>query len=76
MNQLTSDLSGVAVYLEDILVSGSTAEEHLNNLKQLLKRLDDNNLRCRFEKYAFAQESVTYLGHTLGRNGLSKGPNR
>ena len=43
-------------------------------LKQFLKRLDDKNLRCRFEKCAFAQESVTYLGHTLSRNGLSKGP--
>ena len=61
MNQLTSDLSGVAVYLNDISVSGSTAEEHLNNLKQLLKRLDDNNLRCRFEKCAFARENVLHI---------------
>ena len=74
MNQLTSDLPGVAVYLDDVLVSGINAEDHLNNLKRLLSRLDDNNLRCRLEKCAFAQESVTYLGHTLSRNGLSKGP--
>ena len=41
MNQLTSDLPGVAVYLDDILVSGSTAQEHLSNLKRLLQRLSD-----------------------------------
>ena len=41
MDQLTSDLPGVAVYLDDILVSGSTAQEHLNNLKRLLQRLSD-----------------------------------
>ena len=41
MNQLTSDLPGVAVYLDDILISGKTAEDYLNNLRRLLKRLND-----------------------------------
>ena len=49
MNQLTSDLPGVAVYLDDILVSGANAEDHLKNLRNLLKRLDEHNLRCRLE---------------------------
>ena len=29
MNQLTSDLTGVAVYLDDILISGTTAEDNI-----------------------------------------------
>ena len=29
MDSLTSDLPGVAVYLDDILVSGASADEHL-----------------------------------------------
>ena len=33
MDKLTGDLEGVAVYLDDILVSGATATKHLNNLK-------------------------------------------
>ena len=32
MEQLTQDLPGVAVYFDDILVSGATAEKHLSNL--------------------------------------------
>ncbi len=36
MEQLTRDLSGVAVYLDDLLVSGSNAEEHLQNLQTSL----------------------------------------
>ena len=32
MAQLTSDLKGVAVYLDEILVSGKNAEDHLENL--------------------------------------------
>ena len=39
MTQLTRDLKGVAVYLDDILVSGATATEHVQNLRALLQRL-------------------------------------
>ena len=74
MDQLTSDLPGVAVYLDDILVSGSTAQEHLNNLKRLLQRLSDKGLRCRLEKCLFAQPYVEYLGHLLSSQGVAKSP--
>ena len=70
MNQLTSDLPGVAVYLDDILISGKTAEDHLNNLHRLLKRLNDRGLRCRIQKCVFAQDSVTYLGQIISRDGI------
>lgn len=74
MDQLTGDLPGVAVYLDDILVSGSSAEDHLNNLRRLLQRLQEKGLRCRLEKCAFAESSVEYLGHTLSTHGIAKGP--
>ena len=35
MDQLTSDLQGVAVYLDDLLVSGTNAKEYLQNLDTL-----------------------------------------
>ena len=41
MDQLTRDLSGVAVYLDDLLVSGANAQEHLQNLQALLQHLQD-----------------------------------
>ena len=74
MDQLTSDLTGVAVYLDDILVSGANSQEHLQNLRALLKRLDEKGLRCNLDKCTFAQPVVEYLGHTLSRNGIAKGP--
>ena len=36
MDQLTRDLTGVAVYLDDILVSGSSPQDHIRNLRSLL----------------------------------------
>ena len=73
MEQLTSDLKGVAVYLDDILVSGKDAQEHLQNLRVLLRRLDEKGLRCRREKCVFAQPVVEYLGHLLSKDGVAKG---
>ena len=74
MDQLTKDLPGVAVYLDDVLVSGKDASEHLHNLRQLLQRLDDKGLRCRLEKCQFAEPVVEYLGHQLSSEGIAKGP--
>nr|KAG5692412.1 hypothetical protein BaRGS_032465 [Batillaria attramentaria] len=73
MENLTSDLLGVAVFQDDILTSGKDAKDHLSNLERLLTRLNDKGLRCRREKCLFAQPSVEYLGHTLSAEGISKG---
>ena len=73
MEQLTRDLRGVAVYFDDILVSGDSAEDHLKNLRALFKRLEEKGLRCKQEKCVFAQASIEYLGHILSKNGIAKG---
>ena len=73
MENLTSDLPGVAVFQDDMLVSGKDAKEHLSNLRGLLQRLNERGLRCRREKCKFAQPSIQYLGHTLSSKGISKG---
>ena len=73
MEKITRDLAGVAVYLDDILVSGCNAVDHLDNLRALLQRLQDKGLQCKLEKCTFAQPSIEYLGHTLSCKGVSKG---
>ena len=45
MDQLTSDIRGVAVYLDNLLVSSANAEEHLQNLRSLLQCLQDKAYR-------------------------------
>ena len=72
MESLTSDLPGVAVFQDDMLVSGQDTNDHLGNLKRLLTRLNDKGLSCR-DKCQFAQPSVEYLGNTLLAEGISKG---
>ena len=74
MDQLTHDLPGVAVYIDDCLMSGTDADSHLQNLRRLLQRLEENSLRCRLEKCEFGKPFVEYLGRTLSREGIAKGP--
>ena len=73
MDDLTSDLPGVTVYLDDLLVSGIDAEDHLRNLEGLLERFQSKGLRCRKEKCKFAKPKVEYLGHVLSNEGISMG---
>ena len=72
MDELTRDISGVAVYFDDILVSGSTVEEHFRNLQHLLKRMENKGLRYRKRKCLFAQPRIEYLRHVLTSNGIAK----
>ena len=70
MDTLLQGIPHVAVYLDDILITGATEAKHFENLEQVLKRLSDAGLRLRREKCVFMAERVTYLGHTITAEGL------
>ena len=60
----------VAVYLDDILVSGRTYKEAGENLVTVMGRLQRAGLRLRQEKCTFMQKSCVYLGHRLDAEGI------
>ena len=70
METLLRDLPGLFVYLDDILITGSTLAEHLANLEGVLKRLSEAGLRLNKEKCAFFLEQIEYLGHTIDAQGV------
>ena len=47
MEQLIRNLCGVAVYMDDILVSGNNVKEHLENFWALTERLKRTALQPR-----------------------------
>ena len=49
------------VYLDDIMVIGRTFEDHLNNLREVLKP----------KKCHLVQSEVTYLGYVVSESGIS-----
>ena len=60
----------MCVYLDDILVTGATDEEHLQTLDHVLSRLEDVGARLKKGKCEFMLESVKYLGHRISAEGL------
>lgn len=60
---------GVKNYLDDILVSGSTEEEHDENLKHVMARLENHNVKLNTSKCCFKKQSVTFLGFKLTADG-------
>ena len=62
------------VYLDDVLVMGSTLEEHNANLMKVLERIREAGLHLKPKKCTFAQESVVYLGHVVTAKGMQTDP--
>ena len=70
MDKIFHGLSHVVWYLDDILVSGTTEQEHLKNLEEVFKQLEKYGLRVRKSKCTFFQDSVEYLGHVIDKEGV------
>ena len=64
------------VYIDDILVSGGTFEEHLANLRMVFERLRTAKLKLSPGKCDLFQPRVGYLGHILSANGISTDPRK
>jgi len=60
----------VTVYIDDILITGTTQEEHLHNLEEVLSQLEKANIRLKLCKCAFFLPSIHYLGHRISAQGL------
>ena len=76
MDQILQGIPGVFCYLDDIIVTGSTLEEHLERLVAVLKRLEEYGLKANQEKCKFLRSSVEYLGHVISAEGLHQSPKK
>ena len=70
MDSLLQGIPQTCVYLDDILITGNTVEEHLKNLDEALRRLQTAGLRLKSSKCLFMAPSVEYLGHVIDSSGL------
>ena len=70
METTLAGIPHVAVFLDDICITGSTDQEHLKNLDEVLKRLEEVGLQVNVEKCTWMAPSVTYLGYKVGKSGI------
>ena len=70
MEKLLSGLSGIFIFLDDILVSGRDEAELQSRLELVLQRFQDAGLRVRPDKCQFMVPRIEYLGHVIDKHGL------
>ena len=70
MEGILQGIPHVTVYIHDILVTGATDREHLENLQEVLTRLEKEGIRLKKDKCAFMLAAVEYLGHEITEAGL------
>lgn len=74
MDSLIAGLDGCAAYLDDVVVTGRTIEEHIANLEALFERIHQFDFRVRIEKCNFLVPQIHYLGNTIDANGRHPDP--
>ena len=77
MNSIFADLIAtgkVAVYLDNILIANSDLKEHQELVREVLKRLKDNDLYLRPEKCEFEKSTIEYLGLIVGGGEVRMDP--
>ena len=56
---------------DDIIVYGTTKQEHDERLRKVLDRLNQKGLKLNKEKCKFDMNKMTFMGHVLSAKGIS-----
>uniref|UniRef100_A0A3B3C9Q2 Gypsy retrotransposon integrase-like protein 1 n=1 Tax=Oryzias melastigma TaxID=30732 RepID=A0A3B3C9Q2_ORYME len=76
LTQMLSGLDGTVCHADDILVFGSTREQHDQRLHRVLERLQQEGLTLNNDKCQFAVEKVMFLGHIVSAQGIEADPGK
>lgn len=66
------DVPGIAIYLDDIVVTGPDDSVHLKRLNLLFQTLQKWNIKVNFDKCSLFQDSIEYCGFRIDRHGIHK----
>jgi len=72
MNEMLKEFIGkfVIVYLDDILIFNRKKGEHLQHVRRVLEKLQQNKLLINLKKCTFMQKELVYLGFVVAENEL------
>ena len=78
MNFVLQDFLGkfVAVYLDDIIIYSRTFEQHIDHIQLVFEALRTATLKIKLKKGFFCFPNIAFLGHIVGRNGISPDPTK
>lgn len=70
MDSLFEGQEGVVVFLDDLLITGRSHQEHMNILNKVLSILQDAGFKISLNKCSFFQKEIAYLGYKINQCGM------
>jgi len=73
MNEILRDMvneAKVAVFVDDVLVGTEIEEGHDEIVEEVLRRLEENDLYMKPEKYAWKVQKMNFLGVVMGQEKI------
>ena len=73
MNELLRDLINtgkVAAFIDDVIIGMETEEGHDEIVAEVIRRLEENDLYIKPEKYKWKVREVGFLGVVIGLEGI------
>src|SRR5436190_15786290 len=64
------------VYLDDIIILGSSLQEHIENITKVFNKLREANLKIQPDKSSFFRKEVEYLGHVITTENIKPNPDK
>ncbi|BHF62670.1 hypothetical protein SprV_0200565500 [Sparganum proliferum] len=71
IDEILRGLSFNYVYIDDILVASSSAEEHASHLRLIFERFQQHGLQLNVDKCVFGVNSIDFLGHHVDKHGIT-----
>ena len=76
VSQIFDGMEGVSTFADDIIVWGSTRDEHEQKLRAVLDRLQEKNLKLNKEKCELFATELTFIGDRVGADGVKVDPEK
>ena len=70
MTCILKDFNFAIAYLEDVIIFSKAAEEYLDHIKQVFKKLRSAHLSMKLSKCHIFTKEIWYLGHILSTKGI------
>ena len=70
LDEVLDDLEGIKHISNDIIIWGTSQEEHDRRLIALLTRLEEAGLTINVEKSKISKDEIEFFGLRIGRNGV------
>ena len=64
-------LQFTTVYVDDLLITSNSWDDHCRRIEHVLKKLLDNNITLKLEKSKFIADEVQFFGFNLSEHGIT-----